>query len=65
MSVKKEKRDEDRLAEDLLFGAQEVADYLGRKPRWVYHQQKNLGLGHCGATLIGSKSKLTKLLTNG
>jgi hypothetical protein len=56
--------DEAALSADLLFGAVEIARYIGRKPRWVYHQQKNLGLSHVGATLIGSKTKLTKLLTN-
>jgi hypothetical protein len=64
MPVNKERHDDDKLAGDLLYGAQAIGDYLGRPPRWVYHQQKNLGLSHVGATLIGSKTKLTKLLTN-
>jgi hypothetical protein len=54
---------EEALSADLLFGATAIGRYIGRPPRWVYHQQKNLGLGHIGATLIGSKTKLTKLLT--
>jgi hypothetical protein len=50
----------DRL--DLLYGAEEIGRYIGRSKRWVYHQQKNLGLGHIGGTLVGSCSKLAKLL---
>jgi hypothetical protein len=65
MSIKEaERRDEDTLAQDILYGAEEIGRFVGRPPRWVYHQQKNLGLGHVGATLIGSKTKLIKLLTN-
>jgi hypothetical protein len=52
----------EKLADDLLFGAQAIADYTGLDPRQVYHQQKNLGLGHLGAVLTGSKKKLKKLL---
>ena len=58
------------LAEgDLLDGAGEVSKFLkelGLKkmgPRGVYHYQAQLGLKHLGGRLIGSKSKLTKLLT--
>jgi hypothetical protein len=65
MAVKEDKRcDEEVLGDDLLYGADAIAKFLKRKPRWIYHQQKNLGLGHVGATLVGSKIKLTKLLTN-
>jgi hypothetical protein len=65
MSIKEDKRrDEGELSADILYGAAEIGRYIGRPPRWVYHQQKNLGLGHIGATLVGSKTKLTKLLTN-
>jgi hypothetical protein len=54
--------DEAILGNDLLYGALEIAAFLKRKPRWVYHQQNNLGLAHVGATLVASKAKLTKLL---
>jgi hypothetical protein len=64
MSIKKEKRhDSDRLADDLLYGAEEIGDHLGKPPRWVYHQQKNLGLTHIGATLVASKAKLKQLFS--
>jgi len=63
MPVKEDKRrDKEVLGDDLLYGADAIAKFLKRKPRWVYHQQKNLGLAHVGATLVGSKAKLTKLL---
>jgi hypothetical protein len=48
---------------DALYGAHEIGDFIDRPARWVYHQQKNLGLVHVGAVLVGSKSKLKKLLT--
>jgi hypothetical protein len=48
---------------DTLYGAVEIARYIKRTPRWVYHQQDRLGLVHVGAILVGSKAKLRKLLT--
>jgi hypothetical protein len=56
---------------DLLDGAAEVAAYLKKKglknigQRGVYHYSKALGLTHLNGRLIGSKSKLAKLLTGG
>jgi hypothetical protein len=50
------------LSDDLLYGAEAIGRYIGRSKRWVYHQQENLGLGHVGGTLVGSCSKLTRLL---
>jgi hypothetical protein len=55
--------DNDRLADDLLRGAEQIAEFTGLTVRQVYHQQKNLRLTHLGATLIGTKNKITKLLT--
>jgi hypothetical protein len=55
-------RDEEVLGDDLLFGADEVAAYLKRPRRWVYNKQKALQLIHLDGGLVGSKSKLTKLL---
>jgi hypothetical protein len=55
--------------DDLLDGAGEVSDFLKKKglkkmgPRGVYHYQDELGLTHLNGRLIGSKTKLTKLLT--
>jgi hypothetical protein len=54
----------EKLADDMLYGAQAIADYLGLDPRQVYHQQRNLGLTHLGAMLVGSKKKLKKLLAS-
>ena len=53
---------DEKLADDLLYGATTIADFTGLTERQVYHQQKNSGLTHLGATLVGSKSKLKKLL---
>jgi hypothetical protein len=58
-----ERHDEDELSKDLMYGAEPIGRFIGRPPRWVYHHQKNLGLGHVGATLVGSKSGLKKRLT--
>jgi hypothetical protein len=64
MPVKEDNhRAEEVLGDDLLYGAKPIAKYLKRSERWVYHQQRNLGLTHVGATLVGSKTKLTKLLS--
>jgi hypothetical protein len=65
MAAKNEQRrdHQETLGDDLLYGADAIAKFLKRKPRWVYHQQKHLGLAHVGATLVGSKARLTKLLT--
>jgi hypothetical protein len=54
---------DERLADDILKGAPEIADHTGLTPRQVYHQKENLGLKHLGAMLIGSKKKLRELLT--
>jgi hypothetical protein len=48
---------------DFLWTANEIARFIKRTNRFVYQQQKNLGLVHIGGTLVGSKTKLTKLLT--
>lgn len=55
-------RDEEVLGDDLLFGANQIAAFLKRPRRWVYHQQEALGLNHVGGGLVGSRSKLRKLL---
>ena len=52
------KKTDDSLGADLLYGAEQIAAYLGRSPAWVYYQQANLGIAHVGAQLVGSKSKL-------
>jgi hypothetical protein len=56
---------------DLLDGAGEVSKFLKKKglknigPRGVYHYQAALGLMHLNGRLIGSKIKITKVLTGG
>jgi hypothetical protein len=55
--------DGDVLGNDLLFGAEAIAAFLKRSPRWIYYQQANLGLKHIGATLVGSKSRLRALFS--
>jgi hypothetical protein len=37
------------LAEDMLYGAQAVADFTGLNERQVYHKQKALGLTRLGS----------------
>jgi hypothetical protein len=54
---------DEKLADDILYGAPEIADYTGLTVRQVYHQQENLGLTHLGAMLIGSKKALKRRLT--
>lgn len=53
---------DEKLADDLLFGARPIADFIGLTERQVYHQQRALGLRRLGAILVGSKSKLRRLL---
>ena len=55
--------DGDVLGDDLLFGAEAIAAFLKRSPRWVYYQQDNLDLKHIGATLVASKSRLRALFS--
>lgn len=52
----------EKLADDILYGAEAIADYTGLTVRQVYHQQDNLGLGRLGGTLTGSKRKLRERL---
>jgi hypothetical protein len=48
--------------DDLLTGADQIAEYLGWERRRVYHaaRQKHLPIGHCGALLIARKSQLDR-----
>lgn len=49
------------LADDLLDGAEAIAEFLGAKPRRVYYlaQKKHLPIGHVGGKLIARRSELT------
>jgi hypothetical protein len=51
-----------RLADDLLNGAIEIADFLGCKPREVYHlvKTKRLRVGRLGKKLIGSRTQIRR-----
>ena len=63
MSTSSKQQDDRPLGDDLLVGAIAVANYLKQTPRWVYGKQRALGLIHLDGTLVGSKTKLRKLLT--
>jgi hypothetical protein len=55
-------KEEKQLSDDVLFGAPAIAQFVGLSER-VYHQQKNLRLKKLGAILVGSRKRLTELLT--
>lgn len=57
-----EAQNADRLADDLLFGAQAIAEELGVKPHVVYYLAKTrrLPIGRLGKNLIASRSKLRR-----
>jgi hypothetical protein len=54
---------EQKLADDALYGAPAIAKFVGLSPRQIYHQQRNLRLKKLGSILVGSKKRLTELLT--
>jgi len=59
----------DRLADDLLNGGNEIAEFLGVPVREVYHlaRTKRLPIGHLGRKLIAFRSGLrraTKAITS-
>jgi hypothetical protein len=45
----------DNLADDLLYGAQNIAEFTGLNPGQVYHQRVALGLTRLGATRQGQR----------
>jgi hypothetical protein len=55
-------RQGDRLADDLLNGAAEIAHFLGRSPREVYWlaKTKRLPIGRLGRKLIASRNALRR-----
>jgi hypothetical protein len=56
----------EKLADDILDGAKEIADYIRiLNERQVYHYQEALGLKHLRGKLIGFKSEITKRLKEG
>jgi hypothetical protein len=52
----------DRLADDLLSGAAEIAEFLGCNVREVYHlaQTQRLPIGRLGKKLIASRTQLRR-----
>jgi hypothetical protein len=52
----------EKVADDILYGAEAIAEYTGLSPRQVYYQAPNLKLKRLGAMLIGSKKRLKELL---
>lgn len=54
----KRQHDQFALADDLLQGADAIADYTGLTTRQVYHQRKNLPLFTIGTMLCARKSTL-------
>jgi len=52
----------DRLADDLLNGAGEIAEFLGTNPREVYWlaKTKRLPIGRLGRKLIASRNQLRR-----
>jgi hypothetical protein len=53
------------LNEDLLTGADAIAEFLGWNVRRVYHasKQKHLPIGRAGSLLIARKSELDRALS--
>jgi hypothetical protein len=58
-------QNDERLAADLLIGAQAIADEIGLKPTEVYYYWRagKLPLKKLGAQLVGSKQVLREHLT--
>jgi hypothetical protein len=52
----------DRLADDLLNGGAEIAEFLGTNTREVYHLHKTgrLPIGRLGRKLIASRNQLRR-----
>jgi hypothetical protein len=53
---------DDRLADDLLIGAQVIADFLGVSVPALYHlnKKRRLPIGRLGRNLIASRRKLRR-----
>ena len=55
-------RQADQVADDLLSGGREIAQFLGRPVREIYHlhKTKRLPIGRLGRKLIASRRQLTR-----
>jgi hypothetical protein len=62
METKEATSQPDRLADDLLDGGAEIAEFLGTNTREVYHLHKTgrLPIGRLGRKLIASRSQLRR-----
>jgi hypothetical protein len=62
METKEAAKQADRLADDLLDGGAEIAEFLGTNTREVYHLHKTgrLPIGRLGRKLIASRSQLRR-----
>jgi hypothetical protein len=62
MMDKEAARQADRLADDLLNGAAEIAEFLGTNTREIYWLAKTrrLPIGRLGRKLIASRSQLRR-----
>jgi hypothetical protein len=62
MSDDQQAAQQDRLGDDLLNGATEIANFLGTNAREVYHlaKTKRLPIGRLGRKLIASRSQLRR-----
>jgi hypothetical protein len=62
METKEAAKPADRLADDLLDGGAEIAEFLGCNTREVYHLHKTgrLPIGRLGRKLIASRSGLRR-----
>ena len=56
----------ERMADDLLIGADAIAAFLGVSRRTVYHlaRTKQLPIGRLGKQLIAKKSQLRRAIDN-
>jgi hypothetical protein len=64
MEIKDQKAE--RLADDLLYGASAIADFLGVTEMQVYHwvRKDRIPVGKMGKTLIASRRQLRKAIGN-
>jgi hypothetical protein len=53
----------EKIADDILVGAEAIASETGLRLRQVYAKQTELGITHLGGLLVGSKSRLREILT--
>jgi len=59
---KQAKQEPDRVADDWLDGGAEIAAFLGRPVREIYHlhRTKRLPIGKLGRKLVGSRRQLSR-----